>query len=318
MAGRPPVPVTEPCQWQNAWWATVAVERFDAEVAGCRPGDLLTWAAHAGVRVGDAYLLVTTAPDRRLRAWGWAVGAPVGDEAQGWRVTVRFGGLLDEPPCLRALRHDPALAVWTPLARVTAGRLEGIPPAVWQVLREHLGAQVAEARAVTPEAGPLAIEVPPPAVSTYGDPPPIGPWDGLGRAAFFEALVRRVLLPEGFTLVALQPGRDAAGIDVVAHRPEVRWTRWVAQLDLTGEPVPAAAVHEVHRGCQAHGAQRGLLVATGPVSAATRALAQELHVDVWDAVRLRSAWLRATDGHGWVVDGSGRALPVIERRVMAI
>jgi hypothetical protein len=307
MTARRPAPVTETCHWECAWWATLAADRFAGEITGLATGALLTWAAHPGVRVGDVYLLATTAPDRRLRAWAWVVGAPDGDEDQGWRVTVRFGGQLAEPLRLRDLRADDSLAHWTPLGRVVADRLEGIPPAIWQSLRQRVqgppSAKAAPAKPAPSAPGPLS-------------PDPVGPqtwpWDGLGRGAFFHELTRRILLPQGYALAELLLRRDAAGIDLVAHRPEFRWTRWVAQLDVTGEAVDVESVHEVVAGRQAHGAQSGLLVATGPVTDSARSLAHDLQVKVWDAAWLRSRWLRPADGSDllpaadWVVPVSSR------------
>jgi hypothetical protein len=326
MAARRPTPVTETCHWGCGWWATLTADRFAADVTARRDGDLFTWTASPGVQVGDVYLLVTTAPDRRVRAWGWVVGAPDGDDGHGWRVTVRFGGHLTEPLRLKDLREDPALAQWTPLARVMSGRLEGIPPAVWQLLRHHLHPQVAEA--APPPAGPdrvaepVELPAPQPVRSSRpaerrseAAPCQHWPWDGLGRGRFFEELVRRVLLPQGFTLVSLQSERDGAGIDVVAHRPQVRWTRWVAQLDVTGEPVDEAAIHELLQGRQCHGAQAALLVATGPVSEAARSLALESQVDIWDAAWLRSAWLRSTDGAAGDLHTAAPAPPVWQQAI---
>ncbi len=309
MIARRPAPVTETCHWECAWWATLTADRFAAEVAGLTAGALLTWSAHPGVRVGDAYLLATTAPDRRLRAWAWVVGAPDGDDDQGWRVTVRFGGLLEAPVRLRDLRADDSLAQWTPLGRVVADRLEGIPPAIWQGLRQHVTAAPSRAK-----QGPPA-PVRPLAGDRHPDPaaPQTWPWDGLGRGAFFHELTRRILLPQGYALAELLPRRDAAGIDLLAHRPEFRWTRWVAQLDVTGEAVDEASVQEVVAGRQAHGAQSGLLIATGPVTEVARSLAQALRVTVWDGAWLRSAWLRPADGPD-LLPAADWVVPVPSRR----
>jgi hypothetical protein len=125
---------------------------------------------------------------------------------------------------------------------------------------------------------------------------PAWPWDGLSRGPFFRELVQRVLLPQGFTLIELFGRRNPQGIDMVAHRPQVRWTRWVAQLDVTGEAVDVASVQEVVEGRAYFGAQAALLIATGPVTEAARALAREQQVEIWDAAWLRSVWLRSTDG----------------------
>jgi hypothetical protein len=246
-------------------------------------------------------------------------------------VTIRFGGQLDDPLRLRDLREDAALSQWMPLARVSAGRLEGIPPAVWQTLRRHVQAQVP---VPAPARRPAElVETPIEAGSGPERPVRAGrhaerrsdegaaltwPWDGLDRGRFFRELVRRVLLPEGFTLIELQPGRDAAGIDVVAHRPQIRWTRWVAQLDVTGEAVEADAIREIVQGRQQHGAQAALLVATGPVSEAAKRLAAETGVEVWDAALLRSMWLRTTAGTVAEALVADPAAPTAWREAVAI
>ncbi|MBC7545018.1 MAG: restriction endonuclease [Candidatus Sericytochromatia bacterium] len=283
MPPRRRLPLT-PCHWDAGWWATVKPDRFTLSVAALAPGQTLSWPALPGVKAGDVFLLVSAAPDRCLRAWAWAAESPTAELDGSWSVTLRFGGHLADPVALRQLRATPGLTGWPALARVCAGRVEAIPPALWSRLTPFV-------RPAEPAPRPTSRPEPPTQPQTEPiRPAPACPWADLGRGPFFEALVRQVLLPQGYAVIELQAGRDASGIDLIAQRPQFRWTRLVAQMDATGEAVDETAVAEVVRGRQHHGAQTGLLIATGPVTATARAHASSAGIEIWDASYLHACW----------------------------
>ena len=270
------------CHWGTGWWATVTVDRFVREVCPLDHGTALTWPAQPGVQAGDVFLLVTSAPERHLRAWAWAVESPTAELDGSWSVRLRFGGHLGESVPLRQLRQAPGLDQWPALQRVSPGRLEPVPAALWACL--------------TPFVRP-----PEPLVTAAKPQAPIArPWDGLGRGPFFEALLKAVLCPQGFALIELLAGRDDCGIDLIAQRvPHTwqRWTRLVAQLDVTGEAVGEKAVAEVLQGRQQHGAQQGLLIVTGPVTPSARAYATAAAIEIWDGPELARLWQMPMSSH---------------------
>lgn len=287
-----------PCssEWPRGWLVTLTPRDFGAKLGLLRPGQPLQWSALPGVESGDVFVIATTAPDRRLRAWARVVAGPERVDEGDWQVELRFGACLERPLMLRTLKEDPGLSHWPALQRVTAGRLEAVPPALWQCLRQHVAPTLTPIE--PPREGPVS---PPPLRATpLMAPPREGtPWAGLDRGRAFRELARRLFLPQGYAKVELQPSRDAAGIDVIAFRAQYRWSKWVAQLDATGETVDVEAVEDVVRGRAQHGAQHGLLIAFGPVSDAARALADEQQIEVWDDTTLHVAWEALQQAPGW-------------------
>lgn len=289
-----------PCSsdWQRGWLVTLAPREFGAKLGLLRPGQTFHWSALPGVEIGDVFVVATTAPDRRLRAWARVVAAAQRVDQGDWQVELRFGACLERPIMLRTLKEDPGLTHWPALTRVTAGRLEAVPPALWHCLRRHVVPSPAEVPQERPLSAPPLHTPPLRTTPLLTAPVEARPWAGLDRGRAFRELARRLFLPQGFAKVELQRCRDGAGIDVIAYRAQHRWSKLVAQLDATGETVEVAAIEDVVRGRSQHGAQHGLVIALGPVSEAARALAVEHGIEVWDDETLRQAWHTAAEAIG--------------------